>query len=270
MTTAMTEKQAPLDPRIVQQVLLGGDLSKLTEAQRVVFYNRVCETLGLNPLTHPFAYLKLNGKEVLYAKKDATEQLRFIHGISIDPKGFTREVIEGVYVVTAPASMPNGRTDVSTGAVPIDGLKGENRANAMMKAETKAKRRVTLSICGLGMLDETEVDTIRHEAPPLIVEVAPTRPPAPEGFVYLERIDAKTTKGGRAYADVTLSTGEIVMAFGQMVKLLEGLAQDQSAVKLTTEKTNKGFTHIIEAHTVSTVETPKPAADPLTAADIPF
>jgi len=129
---------------------------------------------------------------------------------------------------------------------------------------------VTLSICGLGMLDETEVDTIRHEAPPLIVEVAPTRPPAPEGFVYLERIDAKTTKGGRAYADVTLSTGEIVMAFGQMVKLLEGLAQDQSAVKLTTEKTNKGFTHIIEAHTVSTVETPKPAADPLTAADIPF
>ena len=29
-----------------------------------------------------------------------------------------------------------------------------------MKAETKAKRRVTLSICGLGMLDETEVETI--------------------------------------------------------------------------------------------------------------
>jgi hypothetical protein len=30
----------------------------------------------------------------------------------------------------------------------------------MMKAETKAKRRVTLSICGLGMLDETEVADI--------------------------------------------------------------------------------------------------------------
>jgi len=29
-----------------------------------------------------------------------------------------------------------------------------------MRAETKAKRRVTLSICGLGMLDETEVDSI--------------------------------------------------------------------------------------------------------------
>jgi hypothetical protein len=40
------------------------------------------------------------------------------------------------------------------------GLKGDALANALMKAETKSKRRVTLSICGLGMLDETEVDTI--------------------------------------------------------------------------------------------------------------
>jgi hypothetical protein len=56
--------------------------------------------------------------------------------------------------------LPNGRQDESIGAVNIAGLKGENRANAMMKAETKAKRRVTLSICGLGLLDETEVETV--------------------------------------------------------------------------------------------------------------
>jgi hypothetical protein len=49
---------------------------------------------------------------------------------------------------------------VSTGAVSIVNVNGEARANAMMKAETKAKRRVTLSICGLGMLDETEVESI--------------------------------------------------------------------------------------------------------------
>jgi hypothetical protein len=33
----------------------------------------------------------------------------------------------------------------------------------MMKAETKAKRRVTLSICSLGMLDESEVASIRAQ-----------------------------------------------------------------------------------------------------------
>jgi hypothetical protein len=35
----------------------------------------------------------------------------------------------------------------------------------MMKAVTKAKRRVTLSICGLGMLDETEVDSVPGATP---------------------------------------------------------------------------------------------------------
>jgi len=37
---------------------------------------------------------------------------------------------------------------------------GEALANALMKASTKAKRRLTLSLCGLGFLDETEVGTI--------------------------------------------------------------------------------------------------------------
>ena len=39
-------------------------------------------------------------------------------------------------------------------------LKGDALANALMKCETKAKRRVTLSIAGLGWLDEIELATI--------------------------------------------------------------------------------------------------------------
>jgi hypothetical protein len=60
--------------------------------------------------------------------------------------------------------------DSSIGAVSVDGLKGDDLANAMMKAETKSKRRVTLSICGLGMLDETEIETIKEAAPVEIVD----------------------------------------------------------------------------------------------------
>jgi hypothetical protein len=41
--------------------------------------------------------------------------------------------------------------------VNIEGLKGEALANALMKAETKAKRRATLSAVGLGMMDESEI-----------------------------------------------------------------------------------------------------------------
>lgn len=141
----------------IEQVLIQGNLAQLSPEQRVSYYNAVCESVGLNPLTRPFEYLTLNGKLVLYARKDAADQLRRIHGVSI--KIVAREVVEGVYVVTAQASTAT-RCDESIGAVPIDNLKGEVRANAIMKAESKAKRRVTLSIAGLGMLDENEVDSI--------------------------------------------------------------------------------------------------------------
>ena len=142
----------------VEQVLVGGDLSRLNTEQRVSYYNKVCESLGLNPLTRPFEYLTLNGKMQLYARRDCAEQLRHRDNISITI--VSREVVEGCYVVTARATTPRGRTDESIGAVAIDGVKGKERANAMMTAETKSKRRCTLSVCGLGILDETEVATI--------------------------------------------------------------------------------------------------------------
>lgn len=142
-----------------EAALIKGDISKLSEQERTSYYMNVCQSLGLNPLTKPFDYINLSGKLTLYARKDATDQLRSNRKVSITK--LERETINGVYCVTAYAEM-NGRADSSIGAVNIDGLKGDAMANAMMKAETKAKRRVTLSICGLGMLDETELETI-HE-----------------------------------------------------------------------------------------------------------
>jgi hypothetical protein len=165
MSHALASSPPSLDPATIERVLLHGDLRQLTPAQKVAYYGTVCDSLGLNPLTQPFAYIVLNGKEVLYAKREATEQLRFNRQISIEIKA--REVIEGCYVVTASATMSNGRKDESTGVVPIEHIKGEARANALMKAETKAKRRVTLSICGLGILDESEIESTQ----PFVVEV---------------------------------------------------------------------------------------------------
>jgi hypothetical protein len=155
VSTALTTQP---EASAIEKVILNGDLKELKPAERLSYYNRVCESLQLNPLTQPFAYLSLSGKMVLYARKDAAEQLRSVRGISLEI--ISREIIEGVYVVTTRARTKDGRVDEATGAVPIEALKGESRANAMMKAETKAKRRVTLSICGLGLMDETEVETI--------------------------------------------------------------------------------------------------------------
>lgn len=148
---------------LIERVVMTGDLSKLEPADRLTYYARVCDSVGINPLTKPFDYLNLNGKLVLYANRGATEQLRRVHGVSI--KIVAREKVDDLYIVTAQATDKTGRADEAIGAVNLSGLKGEALANATMKAETKAKRRVTLSLCGLGMLDETETVTIPGAKP---------------------------------------------------------------------------------------------------------
>ncbi|EAC1596095.1 hypothetical protein KB052_001869 [Campylobacter coli] len=136
--------------------LVKGDLSKLSDVERASYVKNLCESLGLNMLTKPFEYIVLNGKLTLYANKSATDQLRQIRKVSITKTEVAQ--VGDIYMVTAYAATPDGRTDCDTGALNIKNLGGDNLANAIMKAITKAKRRVTLSICGLGMLDESELD----------------------------------------------------------------------------------------------------------------
>lgn len=143
---------------MIEQVLIKGDLTSLTAEQRSNYYMKVCDSVGLNMLTKPFEYILLNGKLTLYALRSCTDQLRSIYKVSVEELAETER--EGVFIVTAKVRNGEGRTDIAKGAVNISGLKGEPLANALMKAETKAKRRATLSICGLGMLDETEIETI--------------------------------------------------------------------------------------------------------------
>ena len=156
-------ESTPVDYSIMEQVIIKGDLSKLSAEERANYYMRVCTSVGLNPLTKPFEYITLNQKLTLYALKGATDQLRSLHGINIvDTK---TEYVEELIVVTVTGEDRFGRRDSEIGAVAIGGLRGDAKANALMKALTKAKRRLTLSMCGLGMLDETEVETIPSARP---------------------------------------------------------------------------------------------------------
>ena len=144
----------------IESVLIGGNLNSLTVEQRVEYYRALCRSLGLNPLTKPFDYLALNGKLVLYAKRDCTDQLRKIHHVSVTH--LTSQTVDGMCIVRVEVKDREGRTDAAIGAVWVKALSGLDLANAIMKTETKAKRRATLSICGLGMLDESELDTVEN------------------------------------------------------------------------------------------------------------
>ena len=147
-----------LDPEIIASLVLRGDLSGLDEKQSVAYYNYRCAQVGIDPSAKPFDILILNGKRILYANASATQQLSKTHGLSVAI--INRERIEAIYVVTARVTGPDGRSTENQGAVDLSHQQGEKLANSIMKATTKAIRRTVLAHCGLGMLDETEVETI--------------------------------------------------------------------------------------------------------------
>lgn len=213
----------------VESVVIGGDLSKLTPDQRVSYYHAVCKSVGLNPLTKPFDYINLNGRLTLYARKDAADQLRSINGVSIGKPDI--QYIDEWIVVTVTAQDRNGRTDSDVGVVNKKDMRGDF-GNALMKAVTKAKRRVTLSICGLGWLDETEVETI-PDARPVVVdddtgEIMQTALEAP-AIEYPPELAVVTNSDGIPYVD--LPTDKLsYMANGIGKALAKAKTEDEKAI----------------------------------------
>lgn len=182
----------PINVTAVEKALLMDDLSGLSEEQRMSYYYAVCNSLDLNPATKPFAYINLNGKLQLYAKKDCTEQLRRIHKVSC--RFLKMELLNTTLIYRYQFSTPDGRVDEAIGTIDIAGLSGKDLAQAHMKAETRCKRRGTLSICGLGLPDETELETdnpnidiarIQNATPQELQGEAPL---SPQGEIAQEQI----------------------------------------------------------------------------------
>ena len=140
----------------LDDVLGTGDLARLSNVQRVGHYLRVCRSLGLNPLSRPLDWIVFKDpdggeKLTLYANQSCAAQLRRQHHIRVEV--VRREVVGELFVCEVKASTPDGREDFASKYVPLTNrygrLTGQHLGNAMMRAETGAKRRVTLSMVGL-------------------------------------------------------------------------------------------------------------------------
>lgn len=183
----MNHEQEPVlgIEEIVKDVTLTDDLSNLTQEQRWEYYQKVCVAYGLDPLTRPFSFIRFDdsGKLKLYALRSATDQLRKIHNISVSI--VRQENFNGlVYMMTARAKDADGRIDEAIGSVPLcddygNFLSPRQISNAIMTCQTKAIRRATLSICGVSMMDETEVIDIPNtstKSPEQLLDSPTTNP----------------------------------------------------------------------------------------------
>ena len=159
----------------LEKIILNSDLSSLSGEQRVNFYYQVCDQYGLDPFTRPFEFIKMNGKLVLYATKSCASALQELKSISVEI--VKQEAFQDVWIVTvrgtrADEKAADGRVIAeNVGITPIKGLSGDQLSNSIMKAVTKAQRRLILQMCGLGSTDETELQSIANVSPQPVVKV---------------------------------------------------------------------------------------------------
>ena len=176
-TKVVTREDIDLDAMLddaaiaMQRVSAAGrDTKALTHEERVATLSALSKALGLNPLTNPVQFLSLSGREVLYVTKQATDQIaarlrlnrETVAGPEVRDFGGTKLVFCQVKVTA-----PDGRSEVSTATLPFT-----DPVNVLMKCETKAKRRATLSLAGLGLLTEEEMETIPGAQPSPTVDLA--------------------------------------------------------------------------------------------------
>jgi hypothetical protein len=175
---------------VIRALAATGDYSKLDDAQRGDVIRALCSALRLNPFAKPFEFIRLNGKLVLYATRGATDQLAAVHRLN-------RRIVRGPEIVdllgkktvlaVCEATLPNGRVEQSTATCDVADACGIH--NVLMKTETKAKRRATLAILGLAVLDESEVVSVEN--------VEPRRPP----------VVREEPEGSRAFAAFVAAVG---------------------------------------------------------------
>ncbi|MBL1176917.1 hypothetical protein [Pantanalinema sp. GBBB05] len=167
---------------IIEKVIAeNGDLSRLTAVERKVYYLAMCDRYGLDPFSNPFDYLEGKGKSLkLYPNKRAAEAFGLKHNLSY--KITEKSVSDGVAMVTV--TVTDGRRSTEDiGVVEINGY--INRADALKKAVSQARRRAILAWCGFSPESDRE-NTISAEAldPPVdIISAVPvTVHPEPEPF----------------------------------------------------------------------------------------
>jgi len=195
----------------------GGDLRILEPAERVRYYRYLCAKLDLDPTFAPIQFVELDGKLRPYITRAGAEMLRAKHGVSTAI--LRSEIQANLFIVLVRATTPDGRSEESVAVADLRDKRGNDLGNACLFAETKAKRRATLSLLGLGyFLDETEVLSIQGAKlsafDPETGSVREERKEVKEAKEAKETKEAKEERGHEGY--VSSSTASLLRTLGEV------------------------------------------------------
>lgn len=241
---AVSKKTEEIDLLSISKLILQGDLSGLSEKEKLQYYGALCKSLHLNPYTKPFDYIvfERNGRrfETLYATKNCAEQLRKNLGISVVEEN--RTITDEYVIYDVKVQDATGRTDTGTGVVSFvtrgrDGkmykLSGTAYADAIMKAQSKAKRRATLSIAGVGFLDETELDFV-YNGKEVETEVSGQIESSPDNEELMKRQEL-INRYARLSGELRRKISNAGFSIDEALKLCEKYDFDEATIKVELE-----------------------------------
>jgi hypothetical protein len=153
-----------MDSVSVREYFRTGNVSQLNDTEKDFVLSKLCERYDLDPILRPFDLISFRGVAKFYMTASATNQLA-------DKKKLSRKVVsieldaeKMIARCSVQVSDPSGRCEDSNAFISIGKylppskdnpvmkkvlLDGEDLANALLKLETKAKRRATLSFFGI-------------------------------------------------------------------------------------------------------------------------
>lgn len=136
------------------------DIDKMSELEQRQYYLDACEYFQVPPELNVLYFTYFDSGDgarvkVLAAKKGATDIIR--DRLHINITELTDKMVNGSIVFFAKGMNGKGRFEMATGAKYIEGLKGQDLDSAIMTAQTRALKRLTLQFAGGGLLDESEV-----------------------------------------------------------------------------------------------------------------
>ncbi len=143
--TTMTRADPVRLAEAIERALIKGDLRDLDLKQRIELMQAICHRERIDWLSRPFDFFtdKKTGRVTLYARADCARQLAKRDGITLEI--VSHGLVEGCYVVHVRATAPalskgaHKRTDEDLGVVYLADARGDERANAMLKAIGSAR-----------------------------------------------------------------------------------------------------------------------------------
>lgn len=176
--------------KVTKKFAIQHNVESLTPEERTQYLRDASEFFGLDPDMNALDLIYMSDEYlgpkrlVVYARKGTTDILRGIKGITI--VSVSQIDVPGTASFVAIGTDKAGRQEIAVGSSPIAGLTGERLASAVMTAQTRAMRRLTLQFVGGGLLDESEVNSQQAPTAPLAASAAalagaPTVVPPPLG-----------------------------------------------------------------------------------------